>query len=198
MAFRSLYLCIGLWLVGYNLTAQTFSTLSTRLIDSFLEWEIYAWPAQDTTTMEDDDEEDSPEEELVGEMKLRWLQVKEDWSEWEFQLRGERGTIKAKWRNDLTQWELRTYSGNVITIRTAWPNDDTQWRITDNSVSLLFKSRWTNQFDEWQCEDKAHGNFYVSTLRRNDPRDWAIDDRSKETVSEYLKLAMVFITVLQC
>jgi hypothetical protein len=190
MQNRPVALLVGLLLFS-------FSTLSTRWSDSFVEWEIYAW-AEPDSTLTDDDVDVEPEEELIGEMKLRWLQVKEDWSEWEFQLRGERGTIKAKWRNDLTQWELRTYSGQVITMRTAWPNDNTQWRITDNSVSLLFKSRWTNLFDEWQCEDKAHGNFYVSTLRRNDPRDWAIDDQCKESVSEYLKLAMMFITVLQC
>lgn len=138
-----------------------------------------------------------PQEELYGEFKLRWLNVREDWTEWDFDLGGERGTIRAKWKDDPTQWELRTYTGAIVTMRTAWPNDNTQWRVTDNTVTLLLKSRWTNQLDEWLVQDATHGKFYLYTLNRQDPRDWAIEDGLDATVSDAMKLAMVFLTVFQ-
>lgn len=138
-----------------------------------------------------------PKEELYGEFKLRWLNVREDWTEWDFELGGERGTIRAKWKDDPTQWELRTYTGAVITMRTAWPNDNTEWRVTDNSVTLLLKSRWSNQLDEWLVQDASHGKFYLYTLNRQDPRDWAIEDGLDATISTPMKLAMVFLTVFQ-
>ena len=138
-----------------------------------------------------------PQEELYGEFKLRWLNVRDDWTEWDFELGGERGTIRAKWKDDPTQWELRTYTGAVITMRTAWPNDNTEWRVTDNSVTLLLKSRWGNQLDEWLVDDTVHGKFYIYTLNRQDPRDWAIQDGLDATISTPMKLAMVFLTVFQ-
>jgi len=138
-----------------------------------------------------------PQEELYGEFKLRWLNVREDWTEWDFELGGERGTIRAKWKDDPSQWELRTYTGAIVTMRTAWPNDNTQWRVTDNTVTLLLKSRWTNQLDEWLVEDATRGKFYLYTLNRQDPRDWAIEDGLDATVSDAMKLAMVFLTVFQ-
>jgi glucan-binding YG repeat protein len=139
----------------------------------------------------------APQEELYGEFKLRWLNVREDWTEWDFELGGERGTIRAKWKDDPSQWELRTYTGAIVTMRTAWPNDNTQWRVTDNSVTLLLKSRWTNQLDEWLVQDATRGKFYLYTLNRQDPRDWAIEDGLDATVSDAMKLAMVFLTVFQ-
>lgn len=138
-----------------------------------------------------------PQEERYGEFKLRWLNVREDWTEWDFELGGERGTIRAKWKDDPSQWELRTYTGAIVTMRTAWPNDNTQWRVTDNTVTLLLKSRWTNQLDEWLVQDATHGKFYLYTLNRQDPRDWAIEDGLDATVSDAMKLAMVFLTVFQ-
>lgn len=138
-----------------------------------------------------------PQEERYGEFKLRWLNVRDDWTEWDFELGGERGAIRAKWKDDPTQWELRTYTGAVITMRTAWPNDNTEWRVTDNSVTLLLKSRWGNQLDEWLVDDSVHGKFYIYTLNRQDPRDWAIQDGLDATISTPMKLAMVFLTVFQ-
>lgn len=138
-----------------------------------------------------------PQEQRYGEFKLRWLNVRDDWSEWDFELGEERGTIRAKWKDDPTQWELRTYTGAVVTMRTAWPNDNTEWRVTDNSVTLMLKSRWSNQLDEWLVQDATHGKFYLYTLNRQDPRDWAIEDGLDATISNPMKLAMVFLTVFQ-
>lgn len=180
------------------LPAQTLTTVSTKWSDSYVEWELYALvPPDSSQTQVDDDSLATPEEELFGEFKLRWLNVRDDWSEWDFDLGGERGTIKAKWKDDPTQWELRTYTGSVVTMRTAWANDRTEWRITDNSVTITLKSRWTNQYDEWIAQDPNRGKLYLYTVRRQDTRDWAIQDDFDNTVSLPMKLAMIFITVFQ-
>lgn len=181
----------------FSLQAQTLSSVSTRWSDSFVEWEIYAVMPADTTQADegDDDEDTKPEEELYGEFKLRWLHMRDDFSEWDYELGDERGTIKQKWKDDLSQWELRSYSGNVITMRTMWSNDLSEWRITDNSITLNLKSKWKNQFDEWLVDDSARGQFYLYTLAERDPRDWAIQDNLDEDVSEALKMAIIFVTV---
>lgn len=175
---------------------QTLSSVSTRWSDSFVEWEIYATMPTDTTDTDDPDaDSETPEEELYGEFKLRWLNVRNDFSEWEYELGGERGSIRQKWKDDPTQWELRSYTGNIVTIRTMWANDLTEWRVTDNSVTLNLKSRWKNQLDEWLVDDATRGRFYLYTFVQNDPRDWAIEDGLDESVSETMKLALIFLVV---
>jgi len=195
-----LFLLFNLICTAFCLSAQTtLTTVSTKWSDSYVEWELYALAPPDTsqTDLADDSTEVIPEEELFGEFKLRWLNVRDDWSEWDFDLGGERGTIKAKWKDDPTQWELRTYTGTVVTMRTAWSNDRTEWRITDNSVTITLKSRWTNQYDEWIAQDPNRGKFYLYTARRQDPRDWVIQDDLNDSVSLPMKLAMIFVTVFQ-
>ncbi len=177
----------------FSLSAQTLSSISTRWNDSFVEWEVYTQVPQDTTIAAS--EETEIEEEFSGEIKQRWLNIREDWSEWDYQLGEEQGTIKVKWKDNPSQWELRSYDGNVITMRTAWSNDFTEWRITDNGISLTLKSRWTNQLDEWLVDDPQYGRFYMYTLRRSDPRDWAIDDKLDASISASMKLAIIFLTV---
>ncbi len=175
-----------------NARAQTavMSTMSCRWQDSFAEWELYS-----SLRQADLEEGEEAEEELYGTLKLRWLNVRDDWSEWDFELGGERGTIRQKWKDDPQQWELRTYSGTIITMRTVWPGDFKEWRVSDNSITLNIRSKWTNQLDEWQVEDDAYGNFYLYTLRTRDPRDWAIEDNLDREISEEMKLAMVFLVI---
>lgn len=175
-----------------SIMAQTpaMTTISCRWQDSFVEWDIYSTPRQ-----HDLEEGEEAAEELYGELKLRWLNVRDEWSEWDYELGGQRGTIRQKWKDDPQQWELRSYTGTVITMRTAWNNDFKEWRVSDNSVTLNIKSKWTNQLDEWQVQDSNYGNFYLYTLRSRDPRDWAIEDNLDPAISEEMKLAMVFLVI---
>lgn len=179
--------------------AQTITSVSTRWSDSFVEWEIFAvMPESEETSEADEEEEDAeanPEEERYGEFKLRWLNVRDDFSEWDYQLGDERGTIRQKWKDDPSQWELRSYDGNVITMRTMWSNDPTEWRVTDNSITLNLRSKWKNQFDEWLVEDPVRGRFYLYTYTERDPRDWAIEDDLDADVSPAMKMALIFLTV---
>ncbi len=175
--------------------AQTLSGISTRWNDSFVEWEIYTSIRQDTARSDPDEDAEAPEEELYGELKLRWLNVRDDFTEWEYELGGERGTIRQKWKDDPSQWELRSYTGNIVSMRTAWSNDFNEWRVTNNSFSLNLKSRWTNQFDEWLVDDPTRGKFYIYTLTQRDPRDWAIEDDLDDSVSQSMRMALIFLTV---
>ena len=80
-------------------------------------------------------------------------------------------------------------------MRTAWPGDFNEWRVTDNSIALHLKSRWTNQFDEWLVDDQNRGRFYMYTMIERDPRDWTIEDSFDESVSQSVKMALIFLTV---
>lgn len=173
-------------------SAQTprLSTISSRWQDSFVEWDLYA-----TQPDQEPAEGESPQEEQYGELKLRWLSMREDWTEWEFELGGISGTIRQKWKDDPQQWELRSYSGVVITMRTAWNGDLKEWRVSDNTYTLNIKSKWTNQLDEWLADDPNYGKFYLYTLRARDPRDWAVDDHLDPVISEEMKLAMAFVVI---
>ena len=164
--------------------AQTISTVSSRWSNSFVEWDIFAAP-----------EYEGEEEIEYGELKLRWLNFKDDFSEWNYELGDQQGTIRQKWKNDPTLWELRTYTGDVITMKAPWSNDMNEWRITDNTLSLTLKSRWTNQLDEWIVDDTNRGRFYLYTLHSGDPRDWAIEDKLNEEVSEPMKMAIIFLVI---
>lgn len=166
------------------------TTISCRWQDSFAEWEVYS-----TTKQADLEEGEEAQEDLYGELKLRWLNVRDDWSEWDFELGGQRGTIRQKWKGDLQQWELRNYAGAVITMRTAWNGDFKEWRVSDNSITLNIRSKWTNQLDEWLVQDSNYGKFYMYTLRSRDPRDWAIEDGLYPEISEEMKFAMIFTVI---
>jgi hypothetical protein len=191
----SLHLVVSgcILMAASGLSAQVLSSAASRWSDSFVEWDILTFAPQDTVKSNQADAE--PEEVRSGELKLRWLPLKEDWSDWEYELQEERGTIKLKWKEDPGQWELRSFNGNIITMRTAWPKDLTEWRITDNSITLVLKTRYTNQLDDWSLRDQTHGSFRIYTQQRMDPRDWIIDDRLDASVSGSMKMALLFLAV---
>lgn len=188
-------IALSCFLFAGTAAAQTISSVSSRWNDSFVEWEIYAVMPQDTTESAPEDDAEAPTEEYFGDLKLRWINLRDDWTEWDYEVGDERGTIRQKWKDDSSQWELRSYNGNIVSMRTAWPNDFNEWRVTDNSISLNLKSRWTNQFDEWLVDDLTRGKFYMYTLIERDPRDWAIEDSLDDSVSQSMKMALIFLTV---
>jgi hypothetical protein len=187
-------LFFAILLYTQTLLAQVLSGASTVWGNSFVEWELYAiFPDSSEVA----DEEEEPEEYDFGNLKLRWLSTKDDWTEWDYSLNdgAEQGTIKLKWKNDPTQWELRTYDGSVVTMKASWVNDLSEWRITDNATSITFKSKWSNQYDEWLAKDANLGSLYIYTLRSKNPRDWAIEDKLNKEISNPMKMAMLFIAL---
>ncbi len=170
--------------------APHMTTISSRWMDSFVEWEIYTTPEKRGL-----EEGEVAPEEYYGELKLKWLNSQNDWSEWEYEVGGQRGNIRQRWKDDPQQWELRSYSGAIISMRTVWNGDFKEWRVSDNTVTLNLKSKWSNQIDEWIAEDPNYGSFYLYTLRSHDPRDWAIEDKLDPDISEEMKLAMMFLVI---
>jgi hypothetical protein len=180
-----------LMLFGPFAGAQDLSGIRTRWGNSFVEWDLMAFDASHGDLAEGA----LPPEVFVGELKLRWLNVRDDFSEWVFDLDGVRGTIRMPWKNDPTQWELRTYDNQVITMRASWKGDPTEWRVTNNKIALQLGSRWKNQLDEWLVDDPVYGRLYLYTLNELDPRHWAIEDGLSGDVSTAMKMALIFITV---
>lgn len=178
-------------LFGPTAGAQDLSGIRTRWGNSFVEWDLMAFE----TSQGDSSEGAPPSEVFAGELKLRWLNVRDDFSEWVFELDGTRGTIRMPWKNDPTQWELRTYDNQVITMRASWKGDPTEWRVTNNKIALQLGSRWKNQLDEWLVDDPVYGRLYMYTIYEQDPRDWAIEDTMSPDISTAMKMALIFITV---
>lgn len=174
------------------LQAQVISGVSTQWSDSFVAWDLFSEeiiePATDSTEAE-------VEEYKTGEIKQRWIDVKEDWTEWDMEINGRQGTIKMKWKNDPTYWELRTFDGDIISMKTIWPGDYTQWRISNGDFSLDLKSRYTSDFGEWNVDDSKRGKYTISVQYTNDPRDWAVRDELEEEVPVAMKAAMIFLVI---
>lgn len=170
--------------------SQPLSSVATKWADSFVAWDLYGLE-KDTSNAD----EPVYEEVQIGTLQQRWIDVREDWTEWDFTLNGQDGTIKIKWKNDPSQWELRTFDGDIVTMKTIWSGDYTEWRITNNSLSFDLKSRYTNDYGEWSVANNKHGDFKVSVASFNDPRDWNITDEMDDEVVPALKLAMLFIVI---
>ena len=167
------------FVLPYFCSAQWLTGLTTKWSDSFVEWALFA---------ETDDEE-----EIEGELQLRWLS-QNDWTEWTYEIGDETGTIKQTFKNRTGQWDIRGF-GETITARTCWNNDFSEWRVTDNTTAFIFKSRWRNNINEWYLNGETHGNFAIRTASDNDPRDWQIYDDLDEEISLPMKMAMVFIAI---
>jgi hypothetical protein len=173
-----------------SIVAQHISGIATKWNDTFVAWEIFATaPAEDDSTVW--------EEYLLGTVQQRWLDVREDWTEWDFTLDGRDGTIKLKWKTDPSQWELRTYEGTIITMKTIWNGDNTAWRIDDGEHTYDLKSRYTSDLGEWSVKDNDGNIFKISVTFPNDPRDWTVQDGWGVAISYELKLAMLFVVTSQ-
>ena len=165
--------------IGMALQAQTDSTelnisgLSIAREDDFTDWDFYG-------------NTDDP----IGYLRLRWI-FQKDWSEWDYRIGEETGSIKQRTKSDPNIWELR--SGNVIlTLKTIYTGDFNQWRITDDSQTLTFSTLYENVYDGWKTSSKA-GQFEIYTQWEMDPRDWIVYDKLKPEISNPFKISMIFL-----
>jgi hypothetical protein len=179
-------------LLAQALPAQEITGVSTQWSNSFVAWDLFT---TEVTEPETDSTDAEVEEVKIGEIKQRWLDAKEDWTEWDFEIQARQGTIKLKWKNDPSSWELRTFDGDIVTMKTIWSGDFSQWRIANGDISLDFKSRYTSDFGEWNVTDKKHGSYKVAVQYANDPRDWVVTDELSAEIPVSLKAAMVFIVI---
>ena len=154
--------------------AQFITGISTKWSDEFTEWIIY-----------------TDDEDIEGEVTMRW-QMQGDWTEWDYSLGEDSGSIKLKWKDDPNQWEIS--GGNeLITARTLWKDDASEWRITNNSKSITLKRRWSNNFNEWSLKNDKYGEFDMITEWEGDPREWLVTDYMDEDISIHMKMAILFL-----
>ncbi len=154
--------------------AQYITGIGTKWSDEFIEWNIYT---------EDD--------EIAGEITMRW-QMQLDWSEWDYTIGDESGSIKMKWKNNPNQWEV-SGENELITMRTLFKDDPSEWRITNDSETITLKSRWRNNFNEWQLKHGKYGEFNIISQWEGDPREWIIEDDLDDEISANMKVAIMFI-----
>jgi hypothetical protein len=186
-----LVVCI-FWVVENVALAQRLSGISTHWDNAFGEWDLYALsPDADSTELADG----TAPEEQIGELRLRWLDVKDDWTEWDFSVNGRTGIIKIKWKNDPSLWELRTFDGQVVTMKTIWAGDYSAWRVSDGTHTFDYQSRYRSQADEWSATDANLGRFWVYSQVEGDPRDWLVQDDWGDQVPVTTRLAMLFLTI---
>ena len=159
-----------------SLPAQYLMGIATRWSDSFKEWILF-----------------TDDENVEGTLNMRWL-VKDDWTEWEYDLDEQFGSIETKFKDMSNHWEVRG-DNRVITMRTLWRNNFKEWRITDNDIQLTFKCRYSNVSDEWEIVDDKYGFFGVYTVFEGDPREWEIVDELDDSIPFQMKIGMVFLAV---
>ena len=168
---------LSILLFTLGVQAQLVTGIATYWDDSFKEWQIF-----------------TEDEDIQGTLQPRWIS-RDDWSEWEWELADEQVSIKQAWRNDPTQWQIRSYDGDIVTCRAMWRNDLSKWKITNNSVSITLRPRWANNPNEWIVREKNYGQFTIYTNRENDPRDWHIQDELSEQITPNMKIALVFLAI---
>lgn len=170
---------IGLLLLGLVFPtifyAQIITGLATKWSDEFTEWTIF-----------------TDDEELEGELVMRW-QLQGDFSEWDYRIGDEAGSIKLKWKDNPSEWEIRGYD-DIVTARMIWSNDFREWRISNNTINLRLKSKYGNTFDEWSIREDDYGDFVIYTSWQGDPREWEIIDELDEDISLEMKMALIFIS----
>ena len=169
-----IYIVALLLIFSCHLQAQMITGISTKWSDEFSEWTIW-----------------TDDEEIEGELTRRW-QVRDDWTEWDYRIGEEVGSIRQKRKGDPTHWEIRGYD-DIVTAKMAWRDDIRTWKITNNSQYLTLTTRYGNMLDEWILRDETNGIFHMYTELEQDPRDWIIVDKLDEDISFTMKVALMFI-----
>jgi hypothetical protein len=173
---RKLFLILFFFTIAKT-NAQMLTGISVRYNDAFVEWTIY-----------------TDDEEVEGSLTMTW-QNPDDWSQWTYRISEQTGTIKTKWNNDFSQWEIRGDS-KIITAQQTWQGDSRQWRITNNTFSLDLACKYGNNWNDWVVNDTKRGKMSVLTAYQNDPRDWQIEDDMNAEVNLPMKMAIVFMSII--
>lgn len=169
------WLLFSALLLSISMQAQVLTGISSKWNDTFGEWIVY-----------------TDDQELEGELKLRWLTTN-DWTEWEYRIGEETGTIRMKWKDNPNEWEVRG-SNEVVTMRTALNGNFREWHIIGDK-NFTWRSRYGNTLDEWEIKDPTFGSFNLATAWEGNPGDWMIEDSLDENMTLPTKMALVFLGV---
>lgn len=170
------FLLLAFSIFSFSLSAQILTSIATKWSDDFRDWTIF-------TDVEDEE----------GSITMRWQQQL-DWTEWDYRLGEESGSIKLKWKNDPSEWEIRG-GGEIVSAKMKWNNDIHEWRISDGSTRLTLKARYNNGLNEWEIDGGEDDVFEIYMEWQDDPRDWTIVDELSEEISLPMKIAIMFISV---
>ena len=163
--------------VSLFLQAQVIVGVSARYDNSFREWDIY---------------DDS--QSVIGEFVQRWKQTG-DFTEWDVRYADAVGSVRQKWKNDNSRWELRI-NDQTITMKMQYPNDPFHWIITDDDISLDYATKYAYKTEDWLVTSKGYGSFAMSEYYEQDPRDWEVFDELDDEVSQAIRLALAFTTII--
>ena len=154
--------------------AQALVALATTFDDSFSEWEII-----------------TDDEDLIGSIRKTWSST-DNWTDWEYRLGEESGTIRSKWKDNPNQWEVRGHE-EIISIRTVFNNDFSQWRFSNNDVQIKLERNRRYGINEWRVDGGVYGDFMMYTYYEDDPRDWIIEDQLSDEFAIEWKVALIYI-----
>ena len=164
------------FLVAFNhLQAQILTGINTKWNDSFTEWTF--------KTLEEEE----------GDLVMKWP-FRKDWTEWDYRIGEETGTIRMKWKDNPNLWEIVGLD-ETITARAIWKGDFTQWRLQGNADQITLKCRWKNNLNEWRVIEKEFGKFEIFTEWEDDPRDWIIVDETENKITLTMKMALSFLAI---
>ena len=165
---------ILLWLC-FPAVSQIYLTGAAPVwIDDAHEWELF-----------------TEDEELVVQIVATWHHL-DDYSQWDYRVGEDAGTIRQKWPDNPNEWELRG-NNQVFTARTVWRDDFREWRITDNTTTLVLKTRWGDNLEDWWLGSDDFGGFEMYTAWEGDLRDWNILDGMDESISQEMKIFLAFL-----
>ena len=127
---------------------------------------------------------------------MKW-RLRNDYTDWTYRIGEKSGTIKQKWENNPNLWELRS-SNTIVNISTIWTNDFTSFKLSDGIHTIRIERKYAGQDPiEWEISNGRFGNFTWYNEFEYDLRDWIIIDELNEEVNFELKIASIFITILQ-
>ena len=165
---------LGLW--SLSAQAQVITQISTLWDDRVDQWVIY-----------------TDNEDLEGLIELRWP-LREDLSEWKYELDELSGIIKQTWKGNPNSWEVIPYDGPRIIAKTIWQNDFSEWKITQGNKIYRFKSKYPSQRFEWELSKGKQDEFYIYMINEADPRDWSVEDYIEDGSLD-LSIAMSFVAI---
>ena len=176
---RILFWILFLGLCRTSFGQMYFTEVHSRWDDRYNEWEILGM---------------ADEEELMIRVSLIWP-LKNNWEEWRIDGDSVSGTIKTKWRGDLSQWELRTRN-EIIMVSQDDRDDVNRWEIREGTYSEILSTLYYNNSNVWHVPQRRD-NWLMSTEFNNDSRDWRVEDYMENKSSVAFRLAMIFIALWQ-
>ncbi len=136
---------------------------------------------------------DSEGEDIEGNLRMRWV-INDDWSEWDYRIGEDFGSIKVKWKGNFNQWEIRG-GGEIIDVQTIYRDDATQWRFRSSKQILRLELNRRDVPFDWRIDDDQHGFYEVYTAWEGNPNAWTVVDELSEDISIHMKMAIIFFSI---